>query len=184
MKRPFRNLRLSIMLVLLLSGIAVLGTTTKSTGTTQPHSQNKNGVVYAAILPPSAATISQAVKSDTSPPLRNIPVQPRRPEQRENDNDRIPNRGDYNAIDRVRQSVLGPLAMPTPIVTWDGMYNQWGPIPPDTVGDVGLTQYVQLTNSTGMQVYNKTTGASILGPINLNTLWFGFGGLCETYNNG
>ena len=35
--------------------------------------------------------------------------------------------------------------------------------PPDTNGEVGATQYVQMVNE-GIQVFNKTTGASVLGP--------------------
>jgi len=51
--------------------------------------------------------------------------------------------------------------------------------PPDTNGEVGLTQYVQIVNQ-GLQVFDKTTGASLLGPIGIGTLWSGFGGLCES----
>jgi hypothetical protein len=51
--------------------------------------------------------------------------------------------------------------------------------PPDTNGEVGLTQYVQIVNE-GYQVFNKTTGASILGPVGISTIWSGFGGVCET----
>jgi hypothetical protein len=35
--------------------------------------------------------------------------------------------------------------------------------PPDTNGEVGSTQYVQMVNE-GFQVFDKTTGASLLGP--------------------
>ena len=51
--------------------------------------------------------------------------------------------------------------------------------PPDTNGEVGATQYVQMVNE-GFQVFNKTTGASMLGPLGITTLWTGFGGVCET----
>ena len=34
--------------------------------------------------------------------------------------------------------------------------------PPDTNGEVGATQYVQIVNE-GLQVFNKSTGASVLG---------------------
>ena len=34
----------------------------------------------------------------------------------------------------------------------------------------------------GYQVFNKTTGASVLGPSGITTLWSGFGGVCQ--NNG
>jgi len=51
--------------------------------------------------------------------------------------------------------------------------------PPDTNGEVGATQYVQTVN-TGFQVFNKTTGASVLGPVDIATLWTGAGNVCET----
>ena len=38
-----------------------------------------------------------------------------------------------------------------------------GCAPPDTDGEVGKTQYVQMTTA-GYQVFDKTTGASVLGP--------------------
>src|SRR5947208_12611575 len=55
--------------------------------------------------------------------------------------------------------------------------------PPDTNGAVGLTQYVQWVNSS-FAVFDKATGNLIYGPVAGNTLWSGFGGLCETDNNG
>jgi hypothetical protein len=53
--------------------------------------------------------------------------------------------------------------------------------PPDTNGAVGSTQYVQIVN-TGIEVFDKGTGASVLGPISIDSVWSGFGGVCE--NNG
>jgi N-acetylneuraminic acid mutarotase len=55
--------------------------------------------------------------------------------------------------------------------------------PPDTNGMVGTTQYVQIVN-TAIQVFDKSTGNSVLGPINIETLWSGFGGPCETFGEG
>ena len=55
--------------------------------------------------------------------------------------------------------------------------------PPDTNGAVGTTQYVQWVNSS-FAVFNKSTGALISGPIAGNTLWSGFGGGCQTNNDG
>jgi hypothetical protein len=51
--------------------------------------------------------------------------------------------------------------------------------PPDTNGEVGATQYVQIVNQ-GLQVFNKATGSPLLpDPIDIATLWSGFGGVCE-----
>jgi Bacterial Ig domain/Abnormal spindle-like microcephaly-assoc'd, ASPM-SPD-2-Hydin len=56
-------------------------------------------------------------------------------------------------------------------------------IPPDTNGTVGATQYIQWVNAS-FAIFNKTTGALIAGPTLGNTLWQGFGGGCQTNNNG
>ena len=58
-----------------------------------------------------------------------------------------------------------------------------GAAPPDTNGAVGLTQYVQWVNNS-FAVFDKTTGNLTLGPLDGNTLWQGFGGSCETNNDG
>lgn len=55
-------------------------------------------------------------------------------------------------------------------------------VPPDTNGSVGRTQYVQLVNVL-MSVYDKT-GTRLSGPTPINALWTGFGGKCETENDG
>ncbi len=55
--------------------------------------------------------------------------------------------------------------------------------PPDTNGAVGLTQYVQWVNSS-FAIFNKSTGALIAGPTAGNTIWAGFGGGCQTNNDG
>jgi hypothetical protein len=55
--------------------------------------------------------------------------------------------------------------------------------PPDTVGAVGATQYVQVVN-TGFAVFDKSSGVAVYGPVPTNTLWQGFGGACETDNDG
>ena len=55
--------------------------------------------------------------------------------------------------------------------------------PPDTNGAVGLTQYVQWVN-VSFAVFDKTTTNITLGPVLGKTLWSGFGGDCETSNDG
>ena len=55
--------------------------------------------------------------------------------------------------------------------------------PPDTVGAVGATQYVQIVNS-GFAVFDKTDKSVIYGPVPTNTPWIGFGGACEDDNDG
>jgi hypothetical protein len=57
--------------------------------------------------------------------------------------------------------------------------------PPDTVGSVGLTQYVQWVNAD-FAIFDKTTGALVTngGPFPGNGPWAGFGGGCQVNNDG
>jgi uncharacterized repeat protein (TIGR01451 family) len=56
--------------------------------------------------------------------------------------------------------------------------------PPDTNGAVGKTQYVQWVN-LNFAVFDKATGNILPNfPVPGNTLWTGFGGGCETDNDG
>ena len=55
--------------------------------------------------------------------------------------------------------------------------------PPDTVGAVGATQYVQWVN-VSLAVYSKTNGALVSGPIAGNQLFASLGGPCSTTNDG
>src|SRR2546425_10285670 len=55
--------------------------------------------------------------------------------------------------------------------------------PPDTTGAVGATQYVQWVNES-FAVFDKATGALLSGPKAGNSAWVGFGGGCETNNDG
>jgi len=42
---------------------------------------------------------------------------------------------------------------------------------------------VQIVNE-GLQVFDKTSGASVLGPVGITTIWNGFNGPCETAGDG
>src|SRR5205823_737201 len=84
--------------------------------------------------------------------------------------------------DPVVQRSFGPLAMPTPLLTFEGINNRNFVFPPDTQGDVGPNHYVQWVNLS-FQIWDKT-GTSLYGPANGNTLWTGFTGPCETQNGG
>ena len=55
-------------------------------------------------------------------------------------------------------------------------------MPPDPNGDVGPNHYVQIVNYS-LAVFDKT-GTVLYGPVPINTLWTGFGGLCELHNDG
>ncbi len=87
-----------------------------------------------------------------------------------------------------KSALLSQLApsIPTPILNFNGIpFPGVGCscAPPDTNGEVGATQYVQMVNE-GFQVFNKATGASVLGPNSISSIWSGFGGVCQTAGNG
>ncbi len=71
-----------------------------------------------------------------------------------------------------------PGEIPPPLVSFDGPTNVAGCSPPDPVGDVGPNHYVAMSN-LHFQIYDKA-GTSLYGPAANNTLWSGFGGICET----
>ena len=73
-------------------------------------------------------------------------------------------------------------AMPSASVNFDGVGNVDGVYPPDTNGDVGPNHYVQFINLS-FEIFSKS-GVSLYGPAGGNTLWTGFGGPCETSNDG
>src|SRR5450759_820915 len=90
--------------------------------------------------------------------------------------------------DPVVQTSAGPLVSTTLGLNIAGVGNgDYGFVPnaapPDTNGAVGATQYVQWVNES-FAVFNKTNGSLVLGPAAGNSLWSGFGGGCETNNDG
>jgi hypothetical protein len=90
--------------------------------------------------------------------------------------------------DPVRQTTTVPPPTPPVSQSFEGLGNgQYGfsvtGAPPDTEGSVGATQYVQWVN-TSFAIFNKSNGALIAGPTAGSTLWSGFGGGCQTNNDG
>jgi len=88
--------------------------------------------------------------------------------------------------------VPGAAPTPAPSLVFEGLSDDNNAaivggrvVPPDTEGDVGLHYYVQWNNLI-FAIYDKTTGtiASGGGPFAGNSIWSGFGGVCETNNNG
>ena len=137
--------------------------------------------------PGAPIRVGASYHNDTSPALRDIPPAPYvgKQERRMNPNPEVPHTHVDQADPVVQNTHLAAPGetMPAPILNFDGIpaASAGGWAPPDTNGEVGATQYVQLVN-VGLQVFNKSTGASVLGPIGLSTIWTGFGGVCE--NNG
>jgi len=102
-----------------------------------------------------------------------IPLRPTRP---------LPGSGAPAGEDLALQRLPLPLVNTIPGLNFDGVGAN-GLIPPDTNGSVGATQFVQIVN-VKFAVYDKTSGATLLGPALINTIWSGFGGDCDTSGNG
>ncbi len=137
--------------------------------------------------------VVESYHNDTSKPLRDTKPKPIffNSDHEANKNPKLPNRH-IDSADPVVQGqfrelkALIAVTMPAPLLNFDGIGFPGvacNCAPPDTNGEVGATQYVQSVN-IGFQVFNKTTGASVLGPLGIGTLWSGFGGPCETSGNG
>ena len=86
--------------------------------------------------------------------------------------------------DTVVQSRLARPNMPAPSLNFDGIPSpgvNCNCAPPDTNGEPGATQYVQIVNQ-GFQVFDKATGASVFGPVDIATLWAS--GTCRVAGDG
>ena len=135
----------------------------------------------------SGPIVSQALHHDTSAPLRTItPTKfPDKGPQLTPDADgkrQAPPSGDQ--ADPVVQSQLGTGQMPSTSVNFDGVSvgqgGQWAP--PDPNGAAGPNNYFEIVND-GFAIYTKT-GAVALSARPTNTIFSGFGGHCQTSNNG
>jgi len=130
------------------------------------------------------ATVINEIKHDVSLPLWEMakltPLQ--KHANKEIELKGRPNIKQHPGIDPVVQRQSLPSVSTTNILNFDGQGAN-GYVPPDTEGAVGATQYVQWVNVV-YDVYNKTTGALVLGPIEANSLWSGFGGVCQADNDG
>ena len=158
------------------------------------------GLATAAQASPDRPDVSMAAHHDVSPAFRDLAAVPRRVAAR-------PDREIENRIpldmaqrahpapggpDPVLQTDAGPTgsATPMPLSSFDGISDDDNAavtggrvVPPDTNGDVGTTYYVQIVNLL-LAVYRKSDGVRIFGPVPVNTLWNGFGGKCQTDNDG
>ncbi|RMF93086.1 MAG: hypothetical protein D6736_02285, partial [Nitrospinota bacterium] len=142
-----------------------------------------------------------SLKNDVSPPLRDLqPSQPStEPRIREIPLLRLPpalgpvQPEEDPVIQDWQRTFQGPgsiqPAMPTIIQNFEGLSNADNGavtgllvVPPDTNGAVGPDHYVQWVNIS-IGVWDKN-GTPLAGPVPGNLLWRGFGGPCETTNDG
>jgi hypothetical protein len=155
---------------------------------------------YPALAQSQVSVISE-VAHDMSPPLSSMSAQmnavtakaaPHVVPLRQLPLPQSSGNGTRELRDNALQRTAGPLLSVSSGVGIDGIGTGFsGPqgsftvtaVPPDTNGAVGDTQYVQWVNSS-FAVFSKSTGAVIYGPALGNTLWQGFGGQCQSTNDG
>jgi hypothetical protein len=133
-----------------------------------------------------------SVRNDTSIPLREMKQQPIDfgPAREAAVNPKIRHFHEDKPDKNVQTQLTGPdfvtPNMPGTVQNFDGIPFPGvacNCAPPDTNGEVGATQYVQIVNE-GFQVFDKATGVSQLGPSGIATVWNGFGGVCQSNGNG
>jgi len=130
----------------------------------------------------SLIVVSEA-KHAISPPLRDIA----RPAPSSTTTEMLPRLSTRPAItssqlDPVAQAPSGSAPPVRVILNFQGQ-NSDHPVPPDTNLSVGTAQAVQIVNVT-FAVYDKKTGARVLGPTLIHTIFTALGGLCGTTDGG
>jgi len=155
----------------------------------------------AALPAPDASTAAAAHRSadsgpaerhDKSPTLRSMAAHAHGHHghgKKEQDDDpgeeRLPHPPASPTPDPVVQSSPGGPSAPSTGTNFEGIgagnYSITG-VPPDPNAAVGSSQIVETVN-TAYAVYSKS-GATVLAPTNTSTLWSGFGGSCQSTNDG
>ncbi|HEV8397109.1 MAG TPA: fibronectin type III domain-containing protein [Vicinamibacterales bacterium] len=133
----------------------------------------------------AAPTLIPAERHDVSRPVADIPEEAveRAPGFREIPRQPLPRHGvKPHFRDPVLQESLGGLAMPSTSVNFEGVSNVSGVLPPDTNGAVGPNHYVQWVN-LAFAIWDKA-GNQVKAPVAGSSLWAGFGGPCQTSNDG
>src|SRR5207302_5431039 len=183
-RSAFFNCRFLLGFVLFSAGfvLALMSLTAHSPLSAQSPTGEANGNKFGS-----------SYRNDVSPPLRELPPWSevdRKEEHEANENPKIPHRHKDEADPVIQNrhsansSTLNAVApnLAAALSNFDGIpFPGVGCncAPPDTNGAVGKTQYAQMVNE-GYQVFDKTTGNSILGPNSIESLWSGFAGLCQT----
>jgi len=176
---PEENMKKIFVLIIAtaLCAAALLPALVQSRGKT--HEQS-NG--------PQAET-QEAMHHDVSPPLRDIQSAPRASLHKEERRLLIPHAAAAHQPDPVLQGIVNPQVATTAGLNFAGVGNgDYGFVPnaapPDTNASVGATQVVQWVNES-FAVFDKVTGTIAPGfPKAGNSVWAGFGGGCETNNDG
>lgn len=158
--------------------------------------------VFCNWLTPSYAqqpVVGRAARFGASPPVRSLKPAPPAPPAVDSGTVReIPRppsprgdraRGPIDRVDSAVQDSMPQANMPNPTATFEGISSddnlaEYGfrVLPPDTNGDVGPNHYVQAVNVL-FRVFDKT-GTPSTAPLRISDLFVGFGGPCESSDDG
>lgn len=141
---------------------------------------------FHAVGKPAASgyLVGHSIMNTTSPPLRELqPIVEQQDSPYDSENKSYSNwRNEGIVLTQfapVVQRAFGPLAMPSPILNWDGIsYPGSGQRAPDTNGEAGVNYYVQVVNFS-FQIWTKS-GSPVYGPASISTLWTGTTSPCLT----
>ncbi|MGZ3807457.1 MAG: hypothetical protein ACXVCE_05175 [Bacteriovorax sp.] len=133
-----------------------------------------------------------AVSFDVSTPLRDIPPAPLDELKREVPKYPVPKLiTSTGGRDEFLQTRLGSELAPPLVLNFEGVgLGFTGPsgtykvnyAPSDSNSDIGPSNVVEIVNSA-FAIFDKA-GNVLLGPISTKTIWSGFGGACESNNDG
>jgi Malectin domain/Carboxypeptidase regulatory-like domain/Viral BACON domain len=178
---------IGVLALVLSLGAGLAGGSTVSSGqdSAAGKAENPSGTGLQKV---GNVWVGHSYKNDSTRALRRmpaLPIQPAREHTEANPNPALGIRH-HDQQDRTVQRTLAAPNMPSPILNFDGISYPGVSCfcaPPDTNGEVGLSQYVQIVNE-GFQVFDKSTGTSVFGPVAITSVWQGFGGVCETNGEG
>jgi hypothetical protein len=186
------------VLVLLAAGIAAALVATVGSQSTPTTSHQRLAAAGAGSASSSSSSssdaavgngpiVTTAVHHDTSAPLRTLkpkafpPTGPKLSPDADGQFTRPPS---GNQADPVVQKQFGGGQIPSTSVNFEGVAvgqgGKWAP--PDPNGAAGTNNYFEIVND-GFAIYNKA-GTKVYGPAPTNTIFTGFGGECEQFNDG
>jgi hypothetical protein len=135
----------------------------------------------------SGPIVMRNLKHDVSPPLRTLKSLGKRGGKKapEDNDEGMPPVVGSKTPDPVVQSQVGSGQIPSTIANFAGLAAgsaglQY--IPPDPNGTVGPSNFFEISNAE-FAIYSKT-GTKQYGPVTTNTLWSGFGGQCQSDDDG
>jgi len=138
---------------------------------------------------PSEPEVSYDIRRDVSPPLTEMAKNA--PPMRRARGETLEPKSSFvfppvpAGEDAAVQEAYLPGVSTHAVLSFDGMTSDdsGGVAPPDTNGAVGSKQFVEIVNFA-YEVFDKTSGKILLKPTSIDTIWQGFGGLCQNINGG